>query len=184
MKKISEMTDKELQDILTTLEKIESNEIGGLAVEIHTELDRRKKEQERKIQEKQRQDQERKAQLARKEEEERVNLLIKQRDILGKYFVKEEDDVFKYFQVKGVDCDYAIVTQLTLLKNCDAKFCKQELGKYVKIDALSKYKEVTRSEYDKVANSNDLKYNLDKKSHSNSRYFDDFFSKIFTPLWF
>lgn len=98
MKKVSEMSNKELQDILATLEKIESNEIGGLAVEIHTELDRRKKEQERKAQEKQRQEQERKAQLATKEEEERVNLLIKQRDILGKYFVKEEDDVFKYFK--------------------------------------------------------------------------------------
>lgn len=167
MKKINEMTDRELKEALATLNKIDLGEITDLSAKICTELERRKNEAERKEKERIRQEEERLERLAKSAEEERQKLVASQIKVLGKYFKEEKDGHTKYYKVIGVNGRRAIVDEVTETVGEYRTSNTIDENTYVLISTLLACKEIGYDVYNKVLNKTEdkLRSMETKKTH-------------------
>lgn len=136
MKKIEEMTNEELQnalDVMSTM--VEAKET---VEKIKTELKARK---EKEV-------------LA--EQEAEANLIAIQKDILGRYFKNDRENLHFYYKVVGVVDDIAIVE--CFISNNDM-YHRYTSKTTVDIKLLKSYKEITKEEFDKMKNSTLCKLN-------------------------
>lgn len=141
MKKINEMTNEELNNLLETIKSINSNKVTPLEDEIKDEINKR---QERK--------------LRKKDEEvkQEVNKILKraeqQKSVLGNVYLYETETETQYIEVVGVEDFNAIVNVLSIRKLNNMNTLTSNINsfnkhQYIGIGNLKNFKTVSLNEY-------------------------------------
>lgn len=144
---IPEMSDKEIQDLLDTLATVESNEVGGLTIQLRDEQEKRKAKKA---------EAEKKAAAEReKKEQERNQQGYEMLKNIGKYFVWKGQPI----HVKGVRLDFmgtCYVYECERAMHANAYVFNVYYGTTLCLtrDELSKCKETTKEAYDRQGEDN------------------------------
>lgn len=161
MKKINEMTDRELVQTIESLQTIDSKEVRNVIDQLKKEVEKREQEREAKRLEAERRRKEKEMEKRLEAEKAEKTLAEKQKSVIGQYFKRYEYNLsdfqktidFTYeYKVLGVYDDKAIVS---VVKKYNRWNQYSIYVSFVNIDDLlddSKYKASCKNDYDTAAN--------------------------------